>query len=117
LINDKVMREMPYRDDMLGWYGNADDWGARMVAGQGRNVDIAPTVALFAIQGTATVVGFAIAIKYWPARILVVVIHLQDGCFRCTPGWQLPRDTGEAFDIESLALPFAAWLPGAVECT
>lgn len=46
-----------------------------MVASQGKDVDIAPAVAFFAIHGTATVVGFAITVEYWPARILVVVIR------------------------------------------
>lgn len=103
---------------MLGRYGDAEDGGARMVAGPGADVDIAATVALFAIHGTTTVVvRFAIAVEYRCARNLAVVIHFQDCCLRCTPGWKLPRDASEALDTEAFTLPLATWLPGSVECS
>lgn len=102
---------------MLGRYGNAEDGGARMVTGQGGDVDIAATVTLFAIHGTATVVRFAVAVEDWCARNLAVVIQFQDCCLRCTPGRKLPRDASEALDAEAFTLPLATWLPGAVECS
>ena len=59
---------------MSGRYGNAEDWGADMVAGHGGYIKVASTVTLFAVHGTATIVGFATAIRYWCARVVAVVI-------------------------------------------
>lgn len=101
-------------DKVLGRYGNPSDRRACSVAGRCVYVDIASALALLALHSTATVVGFTVAVSRM-APIFAITIDFHDPCFGGTPRWNLPRDAGEAFQIESLALPLATWLSGAVK--
>lgn len=76
---------------------------------------VSAAVAFFALYATAGISCLGVA----GARRLALHIPAEIGVLRsrCTPRRNLPHHTREAFQLETFAVPFTAWLPCPVQCS